>query len=54
MSSHPPEQIVETCGGLAIIKGLHVTADYQFVDHSAYNRDRGPVTVFGLRLHAQY
>ena len=49
-----PETIVETYYSLAVIKGLHVSADYQFVDNPAYNRDRGPVSVFGLRLHAQY
>ena len=52
---HPgPEQIVETFYSLGVVKGLHVAADYQFVQNPAYNRDRGPVSVFGLRLHAQY
>ncbi len=32
---------------------LAATADYQFVDRPAYNRDRGPVSIFGVRLHAQ-
>jgi high affinity Mn2+ porin len=31
-----------------------VTADYQFVVNPAYNRDRGPVSIFGLRLHAEF
>jgi high affinity Mn2+ porin len=52
---HPgPEQILETYYSYAILKGLHLTADYQFIANPAYNRDRGPVNVFGLRLHAQY
>jgi high affinity Mn2+ porin len=52
---HPgPEQIVEAFYSLGVVKGLHATADYQFVENPAYNRDRGPVSVFGLRLHAQY
>jgi len=52
---HPgPEQILETYYNLQIIKGLHLTADYQFVYNPAYNRDRGPVHVFGLRLHAGF
>jgi high affinity Mn2+ porin len=52
---HPgPEQIVETYYSLSLIKGLHASLDYQFVANPAYNRDRGPVSVFGLRLHAQY
>ena len=28
-----------------------VTLDYQFITDPAYNRDRGPVSVFGVRLH---
>lgn len=32
---------------------LTLGADYQFVTNPAYNRDRGPVSVLGLRLHAQ-
>ncbi|HVZ55110.1 MAG TPA: carbohydrate porin [Chitinophagaceae bacterium] len=28
--------------------------DYQFVKNPAYNRDRGPVHVFGLRFHAEW
>ena len=25
--------------------------DYQFISDPAFNRDRGPVSVFGARLH---
>jgi len=28
--------------------------DYQFVANPAFNRDRGPVSIFGLRLHFLY
>ena len=31
-----------------------VTLDYQFVANPAYNTDRGPVSVLGARLHAQF
>jgi high affinity Mn2+ porin len=31
-----------------------ITADYQFIDHPAYNRDRGPVSVFALRVHLEF
>jgi high affinity Mn2+ porin len=37
-------------GHLLHLLGLH----YKFINHAAYNRDRGPVSVFGLRLHVQY
>jgi high affinity Mn2+ porin len=31
-----------------------VTLDYQLIVNPAYNRDRGPVSVFGVRVHTQY
>ncbi len=49
-----PEQIIETYYSLAVFGFVHVTADYQFVNNPAYNRQRGPVSVFGLRLHAEF
>jgi len=49
-----PEQILEAYYSFAIRKGIEVTADYQFVNHPAYNRDRGPVSILGARLHAQF
>jgi high affinity Mn2+ porin len=52
---HPgPEQIMETYYSAAVLKSLHVTLDYQYINHPAYNRDRGPVSVIGVRLHAQF
>lgn len=33
---------------------LNATLDYQFVANPAYNRDRGPVSIFGIRLHWEY
>ncbi len=52
---HPgDEQILETYYDLALGKPLHVGLDYQFVNHPAYNRDRGPVSIGAVRLHAQF
>ena len=31
-----------------------ITLDYQLVVNPGYNRDRGPASVFGVRLHTQY
>ena len=31
-----------------------VTADYQFIVNPAFNRDRGPVSVLGMRLRTQF
>jgi high affinity Mn2+ porin len=48
-----PEQIVETYYSLAAFGFAHLSLDYQFIVNPAYNEDRGPVSVFGLRLHLQ-
>jgi high affinity Mn2+ porin len=31
-----------------------LTFEYQFIANPAYNRDRGPVSVFGTRLRTQF
>ncbi|WP_420383211.1 carbohydrate porin [Novosphingobium sp.] len=50
---HPGDEwIAEAWYSFAVIKAVNVTADYQFIANPGYNRDRGPVHVFGLRLHA--
>jgi high affinity Mn2+ porin len=48
------ERIVETYYSAPLLAHLMATVDYQFIGNPAYNRDRGPVSVLGLRLHAQY
>jgi high affinity Mn2+ porin len=48
------EQIVEAYYAWRPVGHLTVSADLQFIDNPAYNRDRGPVAVFGIRLHADY
>jgi high affinity Mn2+ porin len=48
-----PEQIIETYYSAAVWKFVHLSLDYQWIDHPAYNRDRGPVSVVAVRLHAQ-
>jgi high affinity Mn2+ porin len=45
------EKVMETYYDFQIWKTLHGALDYQFVSDPAYNRDRGPVSVLGARLH---
>lgn len=47
------EQIVEGYYDFAFAKGVHISLDGQFINHPAYNRDRGPVLVGAVRLHQQ-
>jgi high affinity Mn2+ porin len=49
-----PETILESYYNLAVAKWAHLTLDYQFIGDPAYNRDRGPVSVFGVRAHLAY
>ncbi|HEX3484480.1 MAG TPA: carbohydrate porin [Micropepsaceae bacterium] len=47
------EDILETYYRLSVVEGVAVSFDYQYVAHPAYNADRGPVSAFGLRVHAE-
>jgi high affinity Mn2+ porin len=52
---HPgAEEITEAYYSAAVISQIHVTLDYQWVNHPAYNSDRGPVSIFAVRVHAQF
>lgn len=52
---HPgTEAILESYYAWRPIKPLAITFDYQFVANPAYNTDRGPVSIFGVRLHASF
>lgn len=48
------EQIVETYYSRQVTKGFTLSGDYQYIVNPAYNRDRGPVSIFGLRVHAEF
>ena len=52
---HPgPERIIESYYSAALWTFAHLSFDYQWISHPAYNRDRGPVSVIAVRLHAQF
>lgn len=48
------EQIIEAYYSMYFTKQIFLSPDYQFVWHPAYNQDRGPVHIVGLRLHADF
>ncbi|HZZ17821.1 MAG TPA: carbohydrate porin [Opitutaceae bacterium] len=52
--SYEAERVLETYYSLKVDKWLTLSLDYQFVEDPGYNRDRGPVSVFGVRAHAEY
>ena len=48
------EQIVETYYSASMCSYAQISFDYQWIANPAYNRDRGPVSVFAVRVHAQF
>jgi len=51
---YAPETILETYYGLGLTAATTLTLDYQFVLNPAYDAARGPVSIFGVRLHTQF
>ena len=52
--NYAEERIFETYYSLGLGKGVSLTFDYQFAVNPAYNADRGPVSIIGTRLHAEF
>jgi high affinity Mn2+ porin len=48
------EKVLETYYAFNVWKSVYVTFDFQFVDDPAFNRDRGPVSIFAGRLHWEF
>ena len=52
--NYSPETAFESYYSLNLGGALALTFDYQHVVNPGYNADRGPVNVFGTRLHAEF
>jgi high affinity Mn2+ porin len=52
--NYRPEKIIETFYAYNVNKWSTLTFDYQFIADVADNADRGPVSVFSARLHAEF
>ncbi len=48
------ENIVEIYYSAKLFNHFFLSADYQFINHPAYNKDRGSVHVFSLRGHINF
>jgi high affinity Mn2+ porin len=48
------EKALETYYDFELWKTVHATLDYQFITDPAFNQDRGPISVFGARLHWEF
>jgi hypothetical protein len=49
-----PERAFEVFYNIGVTKFFWLTLDYQRVENPAYNADRGPVNIYGFRLHTEF
>jgi high affinity Mn2+ porin len=54
LPNYGSEAIAEAFYNAALADWLTVGVDYQLITNPAYNRDRGPVSILGARIHAEY
>jgi high affinity Mn2+ porin len=52
--TYSPEKLVETYYDFLLWQNVHFALDYQFISDPAFNADRGPISVFGGRLHWEF
>jgi high affinity Mn2+ porin len=45
------EQLAEIYYSVELTKSIFISGAYQFIQNPGYNRDRGPVNVFSIRVH---
>jgi high affinity Mn2+ porin len=52
--NYQPEKIFETYYSYSLNSWSSLTFDYQFIANPGYNADRGPVSIFAGRFHAEF
>jgi high affinity Mn2+ porin len=52
--SYGMERILEVYYAYQASKLLALSLDYQAIQNPGFNRDRGPVSVLSVRLHAEF
>ena len=48
------ERVLEIYYALGVMKDVSLTFDYQLLANPAYNADRGPISIFSGRVHAEF
>ena len=54
LTNYGSEKVIETYYSLPIFDSARLSFDYQRVVNPAYNKDRGPVSLFAARVHIQF
>jgi hypothetical protein len=49
-----PESVLEAFYSVNLLKAMWLSVDYQRINNPGFNRDRGPVDIFGARAHAEF
>jgi hypothetical protein len=49
-----PENVIDVFYSFNLLKAIWLTADYQHLWNPGFNADRGPVEIFGGRVHAEF
>ncbi len=49
-----PENVVDAFYSVNLLRAIWLTGDYQFLWNPGFNADRGPVHIFGGRVHAEF
>jgi len=48
------EQVMEAYYRIQLGRYVQLSPDFQYIENPGYNRDRGPIQVYGMRLHLSY
>ncbi len=48
------ESVFDVFYSVSVVSSVWVSADYQHIANPGFNADRGPVNVFGTRIHAEF
>ncbi len=48
------EGVVEVFYSANLLKAIWLSADYQYIWNPGFNRDRGPVHIPGVKVHAEF
>jgi len=52
--NYRPEKVVNLFYSYSLFSSTWLTADYQHIENPGYNADRGPVDVYGARVHVEF
>ena len=54
LPNYKPEEIIETYYQFKFLEHLFFAPDYQYVVNPAFNADRGPVSIYSIRVHFEF